>query len=50
MFEDLGALGIDIEEVAQELESEGVKAFADAYTSLLDSLESRMREFRAAGE
>jgi transaldolase len=50
VFEDLGALGIDIEEVAQELESEGVKAFADAYTSLLDSLESRMREFRAAGE
>lgn len=50
VFEDLAALGIDIEQVAQELENEGVKSFADAYTSLLDSLENRMREFRADGK
>jgi transaldolase len=50
VFEDLAALGIDIEQVAQELENEGVKSFADAYTSLLDSLENKMREFRAAGK
>ncbi len=50
VFEELAALGIDIEQVAQELENEGVKAFADAYTSLLDSLENKMRVFRAAGE
>ncbi len=49
IFEDLAALGIDINKVAQDLENEGVKAFADAYTSLLDSLEIRMREFRAVG-
>jgi len=50
VFEDLAALGIDIEEVAQELENEGVTAFADAYTSLLNSLEIRMLEFRTAGK
>ena len=50
VFEDLAALGIDIEQVAQELENEGVKSFADAYTSLLDSLENRMHEFKAAGK
>jgi transaldolase len=46
VLEDIAALGIDLEEVTDELEKEGVKAFADAYQSLLDSLEGRMIEFR----
>jgi transaldolase len=37
----LAALGISISEVTQELEDQGVKAFADAFTALLDSVEAR---------
>ena len=46
VLDDIAALGIDIEGVTEELEKEGVKAFADAYRSLLESLEERMAEFR----
>lgn len=44
-YQDLGSVGIDIDQVTDELEQEGVKAFADAFTSLLDSLQSRMDDF-----
>jgi transaldolase len=44
-YGDLAGVGVDIEEVTKELELEGVKAFADAYTSLLESLQERMVEF-----
>jgi transaldolase len=37
----LAALGISIDEVTQELEDQGVKAFADAFTALLESVETR---------
>jgi transaldolase len=46
VLEDIAALGIDLKEVTEELEKEGVKSFAEAYRSLLDSLEGRMVEFR----
>jgi transaldolase len=42
----LSGLGIDLEQATQELETEGVKSFADAYTSLLDSLQKRMHDFQ----
>jgi len=42
----LSGLGIDLDQATQELEEEGVKSFADAYTSLLDSLQNRMHEFQ----
>jgi len=45
VFENLASAGIDMEQVTEELESEGVKAFAVAFTSLLDSLQSRMVDF-----
>jgi len=41
MFVELESAGISMQEVTQELEDEGVKAFADAFTSLLDSVEKR---------
>lgn len=42
----LSELGIDLDQATQELEAEGVKSFADAYTSLLDSLQNRMFDFQ----
>lgn len=46
IFRKLAALGIDMGQVTDELEREGVKAFAEAYTSLLDSLAQRMNDFK----
>ncbi len=42
----LSGVGIDLDQATQELEAEGVKSFADAYTSLLDSLQNRMHDFQ----
>ncbi len=41
LFVELESAGISMEEVTQELEDAGVKSFADAFTSLLDSVEKR---------
>lgn len=38
---ELEALGISMKQVTDELEAEGVKAFADAFKVLLDSIEER---------
>ena len=40
-FEDLEMLGISFQQVTQELEDEGVKAFADSLSALLDTIEQR---------
>ncbi len=45
VFEDLAKAGIDMEQVTEDLESEGVQSFAVAFTSLLDSLQARMLDF-----
>jgi transaldolase/glucose-6-phosphate isomerase len=42
-FADLEAAGISMQKVAQELEEEGVKAFSDAFTSLLGAIEKRRK-------
>ena len=47
VFEDLERVGIDMDQVTDELEVEGVKSFADAYSSLLDTLQARMEDFRS---
>ncbi len=39
-LEELEALGISMRTVTDELEQEGVKAFADAFTALLDAVEA----------
>ena len=46
-FENLAKVGIEMEQVAEDLEIEGVKSFADAFTSLLDSLQARMQDFQS---
>lgn len=43
IFLDLKAQGISMSTVTQELEDEGVKAFADAFKALLDSIEERRK-------
>ncbi|MEW6028331.1 MAG: bifunctional transaldolase/phosoglucose isomerase [Chloroflexota bacterium] len=40
---DLEAAGISMDVVTQELEDEGVKAFADAFTQLLQTIEQRRK-------
>jgi transaldolase/glucose-6-phosphate isomerase len=41
IFVELKAIGISMSSVTQELEDEGVKAFADAFKSLLETIEER---------
>lgn len=41
---ELEQMGIPMSRVTAELEAEGVKAFADAFTALMDTLESRRAE------
>jgi transaldolase len=45
-LDDLSSLDIDLDRVTQELESEGVESFAEAFTSLLNSLQKRMVDFQ----
>ena len=45
VFAELPKLGIDMNVVSAELEKEGVKSFADAFTSLLDSLQTRIDQY-----
>jgi transaldolase len=44
VLEDLEALGISMAAITDELEEEGVKAFADAFTELLAAVEVRRQE------
>lgn len=41
VFYDLEEQGIDLRTVTQELENEGVKAFAEAFSALLETIEAR---------
>lgn len=43
IFVELKTLGISMGEVTQELEDEGVKAFSDAFKTLLDGVEERRK-------
>lgn len=43
-LQDLEDIGISMEKVTSELEEEGVKAFADAFSALLQSVEQRRQE------
>ena len=43
LFAELKAAGISMSTVTQELEEEGVKSFADAFTTLLQAIEERRK-------
>jgi transaldolase/glucose-6-phosphate isomerase len=43
-IKELEKLGISLDIVTQELEDEGVKAFADAFTSMIETIESRRNQ------
>lgn len=47
VIEGLLSLGIDLEEVATQLEAEGVTAFAKSFDEVLETLETRARDIRA---
>jgi transaldolase len=40
-MDDLAFCGISMKEVTRELEDQGVKSFADAFTALLESIEEK---------
>jgi transaldolase len=46
LFDDLAALGIDMEDVANTLEDEGVASFSKSYDELLTSLDAKADELR----
>ena len=46
VLEKLGALGIDIEEITQTLEEEGVKSFSDSFEKLADRLAAKRQSLR----
>jgi transaldolase/transaldolase/glucose-6-phosphate isomerase len=45
LFDELRSVGIDIENVADELEIQGVKAFSDSYFALLDEIARKRDKF-----
>ena len=45
-IEDLRKLGINIDEVSETLEMEGVKSFSEAYTDLLNTIKTRCKQFK----
>jgi transaldolase/glucose-6-phosphate isomerase len=47
-IEQLEAAGVSMDVVTQELEDEGVKAFADAFTQLLGTIEERRKNVTSA--
>lgn len=47
LFGQLEAEGVSMDVVTQELEDEGVKAFADAFTALLETIEKRRSDSAA---
>jgi transaldolase len=48
VIDTLAGLGIDIEDVARELEEEGVRLFAESYRRTLSALEEKARRLAAA--
>jgi transaldolase len=42
----LARFGVDVDDVAQQLESEGVRSFQQSFTELIDALTSKRQEFQ----
>jgi transaldolase len=47
VWEQLTAVGVDLDDVAAQLEREGVATFEKSFRSLLDSLDAKVAELRA---
>ncbi len=47
VLDALAEIGIDMDEVTDQLQSDGVKAFADSYNDLLAALEAKRAELKA---
>ncbi len=43
---ELASYGIHLDEITQELEDEGVRSFANAFSSLIETIEARKKEFQ----
>jgi transaldolase len=48
LFEDLGAAGIDYDDVSETLEREGVQKFADSFDELLEGIRSKRGQLAPA--
>ena len=48
VFSDLAAAGVDVEDVTDTLEAEGVQKFADSFAELLDGIAARQGSLAAA--
>jgi transaldolase len=47
VWESLKAVGVDMDDVAAQLEREGVASFQKSFTELIDALDTKANEFRA---
>jgi transaldolase len=45
-WRSLARFGVDVDDVAQQLESEGVRSFQQSFTELIDALTSKRQEFQ----
>lgn len=45
IFNQLKHVGINIDDITKELEEEGLKSFSDAYTTCLNSIDKRRKEY-----
>ncbi len=48
LFDELGAAGVDVDDVTRVLEEEGVKKFADSFAELLDGIRAKRGELVSA--
>ncbi len=48
LFADLAAAGIDVDDVVDVLEAEGVQKFADSFAELLDGIRTKQGSLAAA--
>ncbi len=50
VLSDLAKVGVNLDDVTEQLQKDGVKAFADSFGKLLDALEEKRKELLAAGD
>jgi transaldolase len=48
LFDELAKVGVDVDDVTETLELEGVQKFADSFAELLDGVKAKRGELAAA--